>query len=166
MLKKTRRKNTRCCASSARFLLGASILEKREGGRWFDYINSYSVSYLNFQVSLRCGPARDMVEGKLFTWPDNNDARRAYSKSSSSFFAFIYIYIWVVKFSRASNPLSLSKKKAAVWNPPLSFRCLTMSTWCIYARIPHSSVVTCNCICFRKKHFGYYLKCEGWWRNR
>jgi hypothetical protein len=42
------------------------------------------------------------------------------------------------------------KKKASVWNPPLSFRCLTMST-CIRARIPHSSVVTCNCICFRKK---------------
>jgi hypothetical protein len=63
---------------------------KREKGGDGLITSTASVSYLNFQVSLRCGPARDMVEGKLFTWPDNIDARRAYSKSSSSFSAFIW----------------------------------------------------------------------------
>lgn len=59
MLKKTRRKNIRCCASSVRFLLafGASILEKRKGGDGL-ITSTASVSYLNFQVSftMRSGP--------------------------------------------------------------------------------------------------------------
>lgn len=44
-------------------------LEGWGGGRWLDYINSWL--YKLFQVSWRCGQARDMSGGKLFTWPDN-----------------------------------------------------------------------------------------------
>jgi hypothetical protein len=50
-----------------------------------------SVSYINFQVSSRCGQTHDMVKGKLFMWTHNNDVLGLFQKFQASFSVLLFI---------------------------------------------------------------------------